>query len=135
LDEEVINILVFIIWLFFISGFFFIGCSLAFLIYPIAIVLWGKPKVVPHIKPRRLVSPYKRTTFYNYAIDATKIQKTLNWRPCHAFEDALEATVDWYMDHMDWVESVRSGEYRKWIQLNYEGREKASSPPASTAGS
>lgn len=61
-----------------------------------------------------------------YAIDATKIQNSLGWRPAHAFEQALKTTVDWYMNHLDWVESVRSGEYRKWIQTNYEGREEAS---------
>ena len=58
-----------------------------------------------------------------YAIDATKIQRDLGWRPKHNLQEALEATVDWYLDHMDWVESVRSGEYRKWIEINYEQRQ------------
>ena len=58
-----------------------------------------------------------------YAIDAAKIHKELGWRPEYRFEDALEATVDWYLANMDWVERVRSGEYRKWIELNYEQRE------------
>jgi len=57
-----------------------------------------------------------------YAIDATKIKKTLSWRPGYTFEQALETTVDWYMNHLDWVESVRSGEYRKWIKTNYGDR-------------
>lgn len=57
-----------------------------------------------------------------YAIDATKIQKELGWRPKHDLKEALEATVDWYLDNMDWVESVRSGEYRKWIEINYGDR-------------
>ena len=61
---------------------------------------------------------------WRYAIDASKIQKELGWTPRHTFENALEATVDWYMNNMDWVESVRSGEYRKWIEINYEGRGK-----------
>jgi len=60
---------------------------------------------------------------FRYAIDATKIHKELGWSPNHRFEEALEATVDWYMNHMDWVESMRSGEYRKWIEINYEDRE------------
>ncbi len=54
-----------------------------------------------------------------YAIDAVKIRKELGWSANHRFGEALEATVDWYMNHMDWVNSVRSGEYRKWIEINY----------------
>jgi dTDP-glucose 4,6-dehydratase len=54
-----------------------------------------------------------------YAIDSSKIQKDLRWRPAHAFEEALEATVDWYLNHRDWVNSVRTGDYLKWIQQQY----------------
>lgn len=57
-----------------------------------------------------------------YAIDATKIERELGWSPAHDFEEALEATVDWYLHNMDWVEMVRSGEYRKWIEINYGDR-------------
>ena len=57
-----------------------------------------------------------------YAIDASKIKRELGWSPAHDFEEALEATVDWYLHNMDWVELVRSGEYRKWIEINYEDR-------------
>ena len=57
-----------------------------------------------------------------YAIDATKITRELGWSPAHKFEEALEATVDWYLAHADWVETVRSGEYRKWIEINYDRR-------------
>jgi dTDP-glucose 4,6-dehydratase len=57
-----------------------------------------------------------------YAINASKIRRELGWAPRHRFEKALESTADWYLAHMDWVESVRSGEYREWIRRNYEGR-------------
>lgn len=63
-----------------------------------------------------------------YAIDAAKICYELGWRPGHKFEEALEATVDWYMDHMEWVNSVRSGEYRRWIETNYEKRVTVQEP-------
>jgi len=51
-----------------------------------------------------------------------EIRGELGWSPAHKFEEALEATVDWYLANMDWVEMVRSGEYRKWIEINYEQR-------------
>jgi dTDP-glucose 4,6-dehydratase len=57
-----------------------------------------------------------------YAIDASKISKELGWRPRHRFEEALAETVDWYLNHMEWVESVRSGDYRTWIEQNYGKR-------------
>jgi len=57
-----------------------------------------------------------------YAIDAAKLKTDLGWGPKHDFEGALDATVDWYLSHMDWVESVRSGEYRTWIEKNYGAR-------------
>ena len=58
-----------------------------------------------------------------YAIDATKISNELDWTPKYVFEEALKTTIDWYMDHLDWVDSVRTGEYRKWIETNYEDRD------------
>ena len=58
-----------------------------------------------------------------YAIDATKIEQELGWAPKHSLEVALEFTVDWYLNHLEWVDSVRSGEYRKWVEVNYESRE------------
>ena len=63
-----------------------------------------------------------------YAIDSTKIQTELDWSPRHGFEEALEATVEWYLDNLKWVASVRSGDYRNWIDLNYANR------PSSDAG-
>ena len=60
---------------------------------------------------------------YRYAIDAAKIHQQLGWQPRHRFEEALEATVRWYLGHLDWVETIRSGEYRQWIETNYNHRD------------
>jgi dTDP-glucose 4,6-dehydratase len=55
-----------------------------------------------------------------YAIDAGKIRKDLGWQPRYRFETALSDTVDWYLAHRDWIDSVRSGDYQKWIESQYQ---------------
>ncbi len=58
-----------------------------------------------------------------YAIDASKIQRELGWAPSRsAWPEALEATVQWYIDHQAWWERVRSGAYREYYQLQYGNR-------------
>ncbi len=59
---------------------------------------------------------------FRYAIDTTKIQRDLGWRPKHQFEQGLEETINWYLSHTEWVEHVRTGEYQKWIEKNYKER-------------
>ncbi|RJQ84043.1 MAG: dTDP-glucose 4,6-dehydratase [Desulfobacteraceae bacterium] len=54
-----------------------------------------------------------------YAIDAAKIKAELGWAPRFQFEEAMAATVDWYLAHREWIESIRSGEYRRWIASHY----------------
>jgi dTDP-glucose 4,6-dehydratase len=58
-----------------------------------------------------------------YAIDSSKVRKEIGWKPRYRFEQALEATVDWYLKNMQWAESVRSGGYREWTEKNYAKRE------------
>ena len=57
-----------------------------------------------------------------YAIDASKIERELGWKPAEAFESGLRRTVRWYLDHPAWVDDVRSGAYRQWIEQNYAER-------------
>ncbi len=57
-----------------------------------------------------------------YAIDAGKIGRELGWRPKESFETGIRKTVQWYLDHMAWVEQVASGEYRNWVEANYSER-------------
>ena len=58
-----------------------------------------------------------------YAIDSDKIKNELGWSPMHSLDNALESTVKWYMNHSKWVNSVKSGQYRKWIKTNYLNRD------------
>jgi dTDP-glucose 4,6-dehydratase len=54
-----------------------------------------------------------------YAIDASKMERELGWRPAETFESGLARTVQWYLDHADWVAGVRDGRYRQWLELHY----------------
>jgi dTDP-glucose 4,6-dehydratase len=57
-----------------------------------------------------------------YAIDATKLERELGWRARWSFESGLRETVQWYLRNPGWVERVTSGDYRRWIEANYERR-------------
>jgi dTDP-glucose 4,6-dehydratase len=57
-----------------------------------------------------------------YAIDARKIERELGWRPAETFETGIRKTVRWYLDNPDWVENVKSGAYRDWVETNYAER-------------
>jgi dTDP-glucose 4,6-dehydratase len=57
-----------------------------------------------------------------YAIDASKIERELGWRPQETFATGLRKTVRWYLANQPWVASVRTGEYRRWIEQNYGSR-------------
>lgn len=58
-----------------------------------------------------------------YAIDCSKIKRELGWHPSQDFKRLLQETILWYMNNMDWVNSLRSGTYRDWIDLNYAARQ------------
>ena len=57
-----------------------------------------------------------------YAINATKITRELSWQPEKQFESGIRETVEWFLANMDWVDDVRSGHYKEWIELNYSER-------------
>lgn len=54
-----------------------------------------------------------------YAIDASKIEKHLGWKPQETFDSGIRKTVQWYLQNMDWVRNVQSGAYRAWMQQQY----------------
>ncbi|MGE5737095.1 MAG: dTDP-glucose 4,6-dehydratase [Acidobacteriota bacterium] len=74
--------------------------------------------VVPH---RQLIKFVQDRPGHDrrYAIDTTKIEQELGWKPRETFETGLRKTVRWYLDHMEWVTQVTSGAYRQWIATQY----------------
>jgi len=54
-----------------------------------------------------------------YAIDATKINKELGWKPSVTFEEGLERTVKWYLDNQQWLDNVTSGAYASYYEKQY----------------
>ena len=56
-----------------------------------------------------------------YAMNASKIERELGWRPKETFESGIRKTVRWYLEHDEWVRDVTSGSYRQWITTHYAG--------------
>ncbi len=54
-----------------------------------------------------------------YAIDARKLERELGWKPAETFDTGIRKTVQWYLDHPQWVANVQSGAYRDWVQKQY----------------
>lgn len=57
-----------------------------------------------------------------YAIDSSKLQDELGWKPSLQFEEGLQKTVDWYLENTEWLENVTSGDYQKYYQEQYVNR-------------
>jgi dTDP-glucose 4,6-dehydratase len=66
-----------------------------------------------------------------YAIDASRLERELAWTPAETFETGLRKTVRWYLANDGWVRDVQSGDYRAWIEANYDAR-GASDPRSAT---
>ena len=56
-----------------------------------------------------------------YAIDASKLERELGWKPQETFETGIRKTVAWYLDNQSWVANVTSGAYRNWVERQYGG--------------
>ena len=89
-------------------------------------------EILDEIKPRSDGKSYKeQITFVKdrlghdlrYAINCSKIEKELGWKPKHNFEEGLKETIQWYLNNEDWVKNIQSGEYQKWIEKNYKERQ------------
>ncbi|MDP1896923.1 MAG: dTDP-glucose 4,6-dehydratase, partial [Sulfurimicrobium sp.] len=84
--------------------------------------------ILDELKPAANSQPYSSLITYvkdrpghdrRYAIDARKIERELGWKPAETFETGIRKTVRWYLEHLDWVENIISGEYQSWIKKQY----------------
>ena len=84
--------------------------------------------IIDELKPKSNGAKYEAQIIYvkdrpghdrRYAIDASKIEFELNWRPKETFETGIRKTVEWYLANQDWVNHVVSGEYKNWVQKQY----------------
>jgi dTDP-glucose 4,6-dehydratase len=85
-------------------------------------------KLLDEMRPRTDGKSYREQINYvkdrpghdrRYAIDATKIHTELGWKPAETFDTGIRKTVQWYLDHPEWVAQVQSGSYRDWINTQY----------------
>ncbi|HKB83081.1 MAG TPA: dTDP-glucose 4,6-dehydratase [Burkholderiales bacterium] len=89
-------------------------------------------RILDELRPAASKKPYESLINFvadrpghdrRYAIDPTKSSNELGWKPAETFESGIRKTVRWYLDNSDWVQGVVSGEYRKWMEQNYDKRE------------
>jgi dTDP-glucose 4,6-dehydratase len=85
-------------------------------------------RILDELKPRDDGKSYaEQITFVNdrpghdrrYAIDASKVERELGWRPAETFDTGIRKTVQWYLDNPVWIEGVVSGSYRDWLLKQY----------------
>jgi len=84
--------------------------------------------ILDELQPRADGASYKtQITFVKdrpghdkrYAIDASKLERELGWKPAETFETGIRKTVQWYLANGDWVQNVTSGNYRNWVEKQY----------------
>ena len=88
--------------------------------------------ILDELSPRSDCKPYSDQITYvtdrlghdrRYAIDATKINRELGWKPAETFETGIRKTVQWYLDNQGWVKNVTTGDYKNWIEKNYKAEQ------------
>ncbi|HQS92766.1 dTDP-glucose 4,6-dehydratase [Polaromonas sp.] len=100
--------------------------------------------LLDEMRPRPDGNPYAAQISYvkdrpghdrRYAIDASKIERELGWKPAETFETGIRKTVAWYLAHPDWVAHVQSGAYKVWTARQYEHipHDPATQPARATA--
>jgi len=87
--------------------------------------------ILDELQPRADGQPYKMQITYvtdrpghdrRYAIDASRLERELGWKPAETFETGIRKTVQWYLANQAWVNNVTSGSYRQWLDKNYGAR-------------
>lgn len=87
--------------------------------------------ILDELSPRADGKPYREQITYvtdrpghdrRYAIDATKLERELGWKPAETFETGIRKTVQWYLDNQAWVRNVTSGAYQNWVGKQYGGQ-------------
>ena len=90
--------------------------------------------LLDELRPRADAKPYAAQISFvsdrpghdrRYAIDARKIEQELGWKPAETFETGIRTTVQWYLDHQEWVANVQSGGYRDWVARQYGTADRA----------
>lgn len=84
-------------------------------------------QILDELKPKATGRYAEQITFVQdraghdrrYAIDARKLEQVLGWKPAETFETGIRKTVQWYLEHSDWVENVTTGAYRQWLTQQY----------------
>ncbi|MGW8390339.1 dTDP-glucose 4,6-dehydratase [Pseudoduganella sp. HUAS MS19] len=85
-------------------------------------------QILDELQPRADAQSYKtQITFVKdrpghdkrYAIDASKLERELGWKPAETFETGIRKTVQWYLANPGWVQNVTSGNYRNWVEKQY----------------
>ena len=89
--------------------------------------------LLDELRPKADASSYSTQITYvtdrpghdrRYAIDASKIERDLGWKPTETFDTGIRKTVAWYLAHPDWVTNVQSGAYRDWTRKQYGSESK-----------
>jgi len=69
---------------------------------------------------RFIADPRGKAHDFRYALDCSRIEKDLGWKPTLPFEEGLRKTIDWYLSNRDWVKKVVTGEYQKYYKKIYK---------------
>ena len=88
-------------------------------------------ELMDELAPQSASGPHKSLIKYvtdrpghdrRYAVDASKLRKELGWQPRENFRSGIRRTIEWYLSHKDWLDSVVSGTYKDWIAAQYATR-------------